>query len=91
MTTLGNSRLEALESGTFKATVGVPCTYSARQSAINGTYLENTPSSFFRISVLCSKSRTNSACMHTSSAWNDSVSAFVYPLTLRLPSYSQNI
>jgi hypothetical protein len=89
MTILGNSRLEALESGTFKAAVGVTRTYSTLQSAIEGTYLENTPSSSFRISVLCIKSRTDSACVHNSGAWNDSFSAFVYPLTPRLTSYSQ--
>jgi len=91
MTILGNSRPEALESGPFKAAVGVTRTYSTRQSAIKGTYVENTPSSSFRISVLCCKSRTDSACMHISGAWNDSVSAFVYPLIPPLTSYSQNI
>lgn len=90
MTTLGNSRLEALESGTFKAAVSVTRIYSARQSAIKGTYLENYPSSFFRISVLCIESSIDSAYMHSNGAWNDSVSAFVYPLTTHPFSYSQN-
>ena len=90
MTILGNSRLEALESGTLKAAVDVTRIYSARQSAIKGTYLENNPSSCFRISVLCIESSTDSAHMHINGAWNDSVSAFVCPLTTYPFSYSQN-
>lgn len=73
-----------------QSAIGVTRIYSPRQSAIKGTYLESNPSSFFRISVLCSESSTDSAYMHNSGAWNDSVPAFACALATRPSSYSQN-
>lgn len=90
MTIRSNSRLEALERGTFRGAVDFTRTHIGGQSAIKGTSLENNPSSFFCISFLYHESSIDPACMHSIGTWNDSVPASLYLTTARLSPDSQN-